>query len=359
MNTELEKALQHYQSGYLRDAEKICSRLLETDSNHSDSLHLLGLICYQTGKSERATNLINKAIQNDPDNPSYYNSLGVAFTDQGKLDEAVTCFKKAIRLKPNFVEAHDNIGNVHMGQGKLHEALVSFQRAAEFGSKNPSAKHLLAALTGETTEGAPQEYVRSLFDQYSRGYDDHLLKKLECKVPKLLRGLLNSLVKGNVRFGNVLDLGCGSGLSGMEFRDISDLLIGVDLSPKMVEEARRKGIYDALYVGDMIEFLNGTDEKYDLLIAADVFVYVGNLRPVFSAVQDRLREGAYFVFSTESHYGSKYVLRKMGRYAHSKSYIESLARKHNLAVEVRSSKLIRKEKEKWIMGDLFVLRCGT
>ena len=101
--------------------------------------------------------------------------------------------------------------------------------------------------------------------------------------------------------------------------------------------------------------LNKTREKYDLFIAADVFVYLGDLNAVFQAVQKHSTEDAYFLFSVEN-CPKDYVLRPSGRYAHSPAHIQSLAAKHRMSVEFSQSCGLRKEKGQWVMGDLYVLK---
>jgi len=108
------------------------------------------------------------------------------------------------------------------------------------------------------TEAAPSQYVKNVFNRLSNNFEEHLVKNLGYAVPKLFRKSLEELFPGKLYFRNVLDLGCGTGLSGMEFRDISDRMTGVDLSSEMMEKANEKNIYDDLSVGEMIEFLNST-----------------------------------------------------------------------------------------------------
>ena len=151
-------------------------------------------------------------------------------------------------------------------------------------------------------------------------------------------------------------MGCGTGLSGAAFADISGRISGIDISPKIVEVARKKEIYETLHVGDIIDILDETREKFDLFVAADVFVYMGDLDSVFTSVQSHSSNGAYFVFSTESTDQNDYVLRPSGRYAHSPTYIRTLARRHGFSVKVCENAGLRREMGQWIMGDLFILQ---
>jgi len=212
----------------------------------------------------------------------------------------------------------------------------------------------LAALTGQLTKAAPRRYVVELFDHYAQKYDNHLVEKLEFKVPMLLLESLTGIAGKDAMFEQSLDLGCGTGLSGVTFRKNCRNLDGIDLSSKMLAKAREKRIYDDLQTGDIVELLNKSGKKYDLFIASDVLIYIGDLNPVFEAIRDNAKEGAYFVFSTESAQESDYVLRPTGRYAHSYAYIQNIAQRHNFLMQAFQSTGIRKEKQQWIEGNLFV-----
>jgi predicted TPR repeat methyltransferase len=316
----------------------------------------LGNALKDKGKLDEAVVAYKRALDIDPNYAEAYNNLAIVLRGQGKLNEAIVAYKRALDIDPNYADAHYNFGVALGDQGKLDEAIASFRRVIDLDPSDISARHSLAALTGQTTEIAPPQFIIPLFDSYSTKFDHDLVENLKYKVPVLLRQILNRLCD-DLRFRNVVDLGCGTGLSGMEFRTVADRLTGIDLSPKMLAVAKQKNIYDVLQVAGIVEFLNETDEKYDLFIAADVFIYIGNLKPVFQSVQNCSLSGAYFVFSTENSDENDYILRRTGRYAHSLSYIQSLAGEYNFEIEICRSSGIRKEKGQWIMGNLFALKC--
>jgi len=293
------------------------------------------------------------------DNINMYNNLGIDLRLQGRLNESAAAFRQALDIHPDVAEVHYNLGCVLRDQGKTDESLASFRRAADLDPGNLSAKHIIASLTGETTETAPREYVKGLFDQYSARFDHHLVKELGYNVPVLLRQAFRSFLNNDLCFKNVIDLGCGTGLSGEEFREMTDRLTGIDISLNMIREARNKNIYDVLRVGDITAFLNNTDEKYDVFIASDVFVYMGDLRPLFRSVRHRSLKGAYFIFSTEISHEKDCVLCQTGRYAHSRSYIRAVADAHDFAVEKTWPAELRKEKGQPVIGEIFILRFGA
>ena len=104
----------------------------------------------------------------------------------------------------------------------------------------------------------------------------------------------------------MLDLGCGTGLAGAAFRPFCDWLVGVDLSPAMLAQARAKGLYDRLVEGDVAAFLAdeaAAQARYHLIVAADVFMYLADLSAVLKAAAAVLAPSAMIAFSVETHDG--------------------------------------------------------
>ena len=215
---------------------------------------------------------------------------------------------------------------------------------------------MLAALSGKTPDSAPQQFVTNLFDQYSSRFESDLINRLAYRVPTRLRELVSEHIQTTTRFARVIDLGCGTGLSGQAFHDIANYLAGIDISQKMLEQARGKEIYDELFWGDLCEQLQQLPGFYDMFIATDVMIYIGNLEPLFSIVSSKARPGAYFVFSIESLQDQDFTLQPTGRYAHASAYISRLAAASDFNGVAREKTGIRKENEAWIPGAIYMLQ---
>jgi predicted TPR repeat methyltransferase len=126
-----------------------------------------------------------------------------------------------------------------------------------------------------------------------------------------------------LRFQSLLDLGCGTGLAGAVFRPFAALLVGVDLSAAMIARAEAKGDYDRLVVGNLATFLTdeiANDTKYDLVFAADVFVYLNDLAPVLANVARVLKPRGIVAFTVETHSGADVALLPTLRFAHAEPY---------------------------------------
>jgi predicted TPR repeat methyltransferase len=213
-----------------------------------------------------------------------------------------------------------------------------------------------------TLKKCPEDYVVGLYSTFAATFDDLLIGKLAYKTPDHLRQLLDQRVRNDTgpqwRAAQAADLGCGTGLSGLAFRDCVTELVGVDLSPEMIAHARRRDCYERLVVGDIMTILS-PDANFSLVFSCDVFVYLGDLMDVFARVHESLSSpGGLFAFSTElldEGDEQPYRLHACARFAHKKSYIESLATTNDFKILSTKVCAIRKNEGKDVAGFLVVL----
>ena len=156
---ELQKAIQYHKSGQFQKAEYQYKRILGTDPNQPDALHLLGVMAYQTGNLDEAIHLIKKAVQNNPKNPFYYNALGAVFNAQGRHAEALSSYRSALQLDPDYVDAYYNMGNSLQKQGKLDQAVSSYQQALEIDSNHVDAWYNMG--NALKNQGKPEQAIES------------------------------------------------------------------------------------------------------------------------------------------------------------------------------------------------------
>ena len=211
------------------------------------------------------------------------------------IDGAIEAYKKAIQLNPKFAAAYKNLGNALKERGDLDLAKESYKAAIIFGPKDTEILHMLSALSGETTNSPPRVYVETLFDRYASNFESSLVDKLEYRIPSELAKFLTQDEK-YMPINSILDLGCGTGLVGVEVRDFCKNLEGIDLSKNMVQAAQTKKIYDKLSHMDITDYLSSESLDFDCFIAADVFLYVGDLSQIFSLIKTRNRRGESFYF---------------------------------------------------------------
>ena len=229
-----------------------------------------------------------------------------------------------VETAPKFATAWFALALIRERLGDRDGAIAAFAAArdADREDYHGARLHLARLGVGETTPAMTGVYVRRLFDQHAPEFDQALVERLDYVGPDLLLKAVRAHAKAPLRLGSVLDLGCGTGLGGAAFRPFCDWLIGVDISPGMVEQARTKGLYDRLAVADLLEFLAGeAGAQNHLVLAADVFVYCSDIASIAAGVTNVLAPGGLFAFSVETHDQPGVRLQETLRYAHGADHV--------------------------------------
>ncbi len=282
---------------------------------------------------------------------------------KGDLAGAAELLEQALELTPGYASAWFALGEIREKLGDFVGAIAAFGKAR---AADPDDRHgallNLVRLKAVEPSTMPPAYVRALFDHYAPDFDRSLTDGLNYQAPALLLAAMDAAAGKAARFGTMLDLGCGTGLAGLGFRSKVDKLIGVDLSPRMIDEARDKKIYDRLEVSDLLEFLSAEPaegQTYDLIVAADVFAYLPDLAPVAAAVAPVLAGGGYFAFTVETHPGEGVVLGEALRFAHSAEHVRAAVENAGLKLLSLDSAATRTEKGTPVPGLVAVARAGN
>lgn len=258
-----------------------------------------------------------------PDVPEAALALGEALYQAGHMPAAIAEAQRALRLDPNLPRARYLLGCCWLEAGEAEKALEAFAKVLPGVGPQLAQKIAEAHAIQDAPRAAPG-YVRHLFDQFSADYDRRMLNELSYRAPTILRELWD-LVGGARKELNILDLGCGTGLSGAAFKTIARRLDGVDLSPQMIAKARESGIYNSLAVADLEAALADNGATYDLILAADTLVYLGDLAPTFLGAAARLKPDGFFLFTVERSEGEGFELGPKRRWRHSESYLRKQA----------------------------------
>ncbi len=261
------------------------------------------------------------------------------------FEAARDLFAQTLELAPDWAPAWFGLGQAQEALGRLDDATAAYRAALEHDPADASGASLrLARLAGAAPASAPRAYVKTLFDQYAPKFDRHLVAALAYRGPDILRDVVARAAPGRT-FEDMLDLGCGAGLAGEAFRDRAQRMTGIDLSPAMMEQAHAKGLYDRLIAADLLDFLREEPEaSADLAVAADVFVYIGDLGPVFSGVARALKPGGLFAFTTQSRPDGAYGVGEDMRFSHSQAYLRHVAAQAGFAVQELARAVTRKDR---------------
>jgi predicted TPR repeat methyltransferase len=255
-------------------------------------------------------------------------AYGKAAADEGDWSAAAELFEQALERAPDWAAAWFALGEAREKLGDLDAAAQAFRESLRANPDDAQGAAGRLALIGraEAPRALPQAYVARLFDDYAPRFDKHLADNLNYRGPPLIADALATVGPGR-RFASALDLGCGTGLMGMALRERVDRLAGVDLSAAMIAKARERDLYDRLVVDDALAMLGGEPPgSFDLIVAADALVYVGDLAPLFAAVASALAADGLFAFSVETCEGDGFKLEPTMRFAHSRAYVETTAR---------------------------------
>jgi predicted TPR repeat methyltransferase len=238
---------------------------------------------------------------------------------KGDLAGAAGLLTQALELAPGYASAWFALGELREKLGDRAGAAAAYEKArtADPQDRHGASLHLMR-LGARPAAAMPEGYVRALFDGYAPSFDQALRQGLGYCGPELLHGAIEATGRP-LKFGSLLDLGCGTGLGGEVFRPFCDWLVGVDLSRVMLSKAREKGLYDRLAEADVRGFLDGeaaAQTRYHFILAADLFMYLDDLVPVMTAAAKILAPSGLLAFNVETHDGDGAILRDTLRYAH-------------------------------------------
>jgi predicted TPR repeat methyltransferase len=257
---------------------------------------------------------------------------------------------------PNSESLLHQVARLQVRLDRRADALITYRRMLALDPGHAEARHMVAVLAGEVPEKANEAYVASLFDAFADSFDEKLVGWLDYRAPQHVAAAVRAALGEGKTALRGIDLGCGTGLLAPELRGLVKHLDGVDLSPKMVEKARARRLYDALVVGEIVAELGKHPGSYDLVAAADVLSYFGDLRALFEAVKAALPDGGLFVATVEKGTGARYQAGKTGRYQHGEAYLRKRAAEAGFVVLSLDEIELRKEENRPVVGYVFALQ---
>lgn len=352
--TNLGNALQA--SGQNKEAITSFKKALKINPDYILAHNNLGNALNLAGNKEAAVKSFNTAIRLDPNAALAYYNLGNLFYSKGEQENAIAHFRKALAIQPEFADANNNLASLLAATGNIKEAIELFKNALKLNKNNAMAQHMLNALQGNTSTHPSPDYVINLFDSAANDFDRQLVGKLDYKAPQLIYQAVQETSNSHDNDLDIMDLGCGTGLCAPLFHASAKTLKGIDLSQEMLVKAKALNLYNELIKGDITTQLQRLNDKYDLILSADVFIYVGDLKSIFKICAQSLKPNSLFTFSLEAEEsGTDFRLCNTGRYAHSMNYIRKLAKENALEERYFAEATLRMDNDKPIKGYIVVL----
>jgi predicted TPR repeat methyltransferase len=336
-------------------AQPLLEAATAADPGNLEAWYNLGLVHKAAGRLEQALACFDQALVIDPGSAPVLLCRGQVLAVLDQLDEALTSFDKSVASQPALGQAWSDRGTLLREMGRMDEAATSFEKAIAAGASPELNAWFLAAVRGDgSARSVPREYVERLYDDYAGDFQDHLVGDLQYRAHETL---IDHLLQMKTRhYRSVLDLGCGTGLCGVLITPVAGRVDGVDISSAMVAQAGTTGAYTLLVHEDIADFLHDADRSDDLVLAADVFVHVGDLDRIFTGVARVLEAGGQFCFTVEQATGDAEVqLLPSLRYTHSESYIRRLADQHGFEVDASFKAALRNDGDAAVDGLYFYL----
>ena len=342
-------------------AEQAFRRAIQCEHSLSDAHFALGLLLFGRRRHDEAALCFRTTLALVPAHPMAALCLGQVLYDTGDFAGSAEAFALAASAMSLPAPARRNFARARalteMLSGRIAEALDEHRRAMGESAEDPASllhvafslfsaggqvaaaiavgrfrlalepddpvqAYLLDALCGQPHDAAPIGYVERHFDAFAPSFDEKLVTVLRYRVPQQLAALA---ARHRHRFGDIVDLGCGTGLAAAPLSVFAGRLTGVDIADRMLAEAARRALYADLVKAEAVAFLAAAPGAFDLVFAADLLIYLGTLAPLVAAAAGALRPGGLFCLSIETGDQAPFVLLPSGRFAHARSYVLALA----------------------------------
>lgn len=327
----------------LDEAAVTCRRAIALEPEHANAHNNLGVILRAQGRPVEAEAAYRAAIRANPQHLDAYTNLGILLEGQKRTHEAAACFCKVITLRPKHPEARRQLALAHCALGEVDKAVRIFEEWLEEEPGNPIALHMMAACSGrDVPPRASNAYIEQTFDGFAGSFDAKLAK-LSYRAPQLVAAMLGDPDADASKKFDVLDAGCGTGLCGPLVTPHARRLVGVDLSARMLDQARTRNVYDELIQCELTAYLRDSSEEFDVIVSADTLVYFGPLDEVVTAAAGALRPGGRLIFTVEEliedNAGAGYSISPHGRYSHARGYLERALMNAGLQPEIVQAEL--------------------
>ena len=356
----LQKANALYKRQKFARAIPLYKKILKSDSTHFAATANLAVCYFETEKYALAIPLFCRSSKLDFANPWWQNYLSQSYQKTGCFAEALEAAWQAVELSGGAAEHHLNMAYTvyetadEKGAGLIEPYLRKwYKKYNRNGIVRQSYKSFFYDKNFNTSN---LDYVEKLFDVFAADFDE-VLAGLEYHSPsEIAQSLTEFFANKKPEKIRVLDLGCGSGLCGKYTREQMPeaIIYGVDISEKMLAQARAKNVYDSLIKSDLMSCFDKIKNKFNAVVASDVLTYFGSLDLLFAGVADSLIKGGIFIFtvSVNETNSKDWFLQPCSRFAHNEKYVKKVIETNGFAIIKNEEKILRREGDKNVIGRL-------
>ena len=345
------------------DALAAYRHVLELRPDHPEAMRNLGIALRKVKRFEEAAQAQEQAIAQWPEKVDNYYALANAYKDLARYDQALAALRKALELQPQ-AEGFWRLGHLLYRMRRNEEAAAAYEAWLRLEPGNPVAEHMLAAFSGKEVPGRARDaFVTQVFDGFAGDFDE-VLTRLEYRAPALVGAALQRIEEAPRAALEIMDAGCGTGLLAPHLRPYARRLVGVDLSPKMLEKARSRAAYDRLAAAELTWYLGASPQAFDIIASSDTLVYFGDLREVLGAAAAALRSGGRLVFTlehaaNEDQAAPGYRLNPHGRYSHTEAYARRSLEQAGFEVIGIAKEALRRERGVHVPGLVVAARLAN
>lgn len=297
-------------------------------------------------------NLLPK--KNKKDNQTLLNQA-LKLSEWGMYDTSIPLYLEILKTNPYNDSIHFKLAEDYRFSGQADKAIVHYKQCLKINPLDPFGVIICLHHIGQEKrpKSLPHAYLQSLFDQYAPYFDENLVERLHYSAPDHAHKLINEM---GITPRSILDLGCGTGLGVQYYKDTASVIHGVDLSQAMIEQSRQKNVYTNLFHQTIEEYLSVCRNKYDLILALDLFIYIGELASIFSLIKPKLTLNGVVAFTIQLT-ENDYILGNDYKYSHSEQYVEACLAKNQMIILQQKNIALRTQGDKDVEGMLII--CGN
>lgn len=404
ISPDLSRAIVHFQEGRTDAARDLCQTILEQGRFALSDACVLSILLRRLEQTEDADRVwqtvkdtLDQSSSGDAGSVTQVLETAKLLAELEALDEAEALCRYAHSLAPDDEKTLNRLLAILTHRDKIAEAQAVAEAFCErngdrfeillylatifshFDAKSAVSRfltmagercktkmqraklnYLLAANGMPVTDLDQHGMAVEIFDNFAESYDAKL-EQLGNRGPDLIFGALQEMDLPRKKTRRILDAGCGTGLCAGFLRMYAKEIVGVDISVKMLEKSRAKGGYDFLARTDLSEIGTYPEGRFDMVVCADVLVYFGALKTVFSNFHSVLSPGGWLLVTVEDEGDPKvqsgFRLHRSGRYKHSKGYLlRTLTEVGFPKPKLLKHARLRNEMSEPIMGTVFAVQ---